>query len=304
MEIDDILSELTRLSDGFPRRALEEAIARRDEITPELIRVVDEARQNIEEIEADEEYMLHIYAMFLLAQFREQRAYRPIVELFSLPGAEDACGDFVPQDLGRILASVCGGDTGLIEGLIENPEINEYVRSAGLTAFVTLAAAGIKTREEVLDYFRTLFRGKLEREEGLVWGSLVSSCIDLYPEEVMDDIRQAYVDDLVETDFVRLEDVEGGLAKGKEHVLADLGKPAYHRLVEDIVPEIEWWACFHEAKTPPPAPKPAVAAPKPAASSAAPAPRVAAAPAKSKKIGRNEPCPCGSGKKYKRCCGG
>ena len=23
-----------------------------------------------------------------------------------------------------------------------------------------------------------------------------------------------------------------------------------------------------------------------------------------KKIGRNEPCPCGSGKKYKRCCGG
>jgi uncharacterized protein len=27
-------------------------------------------------------------------------------------------------------------------------------------------------------------------------------------------------------------------------------------------------------------------------------------PAVSEKIGRNEPCPCGSGKKYKRCCGG
>jgi len=24
----------------------------------------------------------------------------------------------------------------------------------------------------------------------------------------------------------------------------------------------------------------------------------------SRKVGRNEPCPCGSGKKYKRCCGG
>jgi preprotein translocase subunit SecA len=24
---------------------------------------------------------------------------------------------------------------------------------------------------------------------------------------------------------------------------------------------------------------------------------------KAKKIGRNEPCPCGSGKKYKKCCG-
>jgi uncharacterized protein YecA (UPF0149 family) len=26
-------------------------------------------------------------------------------------------------------------------------------------------------------------------------------------------------------------------------------------------------------------------------------------PARSTKVGRNEPCPCGSGKKYKRCCG-
>jgi preprotein translocase subunit SecA len=26
-------------------------------------------------------------------------------------------------------------------------------------------------------------------------------------------------------------------------------------------------------------------------------------PARSEKIGRNDPCPCGSGKKYKKCCG-
>ncbi|HEY6010722.1 MAG TPA: SEC-C metal-binding domain-containing protein [Nitrospirota bacterium] len=24
---------------------------------------------------------------------------------------------------------------------------------------------------------------------------------------------------------------------------------------------------------------------------------------KSSKVGRNEPCPCGSGRKFKRCCG-
>ena len=28
-----------------------------------------------------------------------------------------------------------------------------------------------------------------------------------------------------------------------------------------------------------------------------------AAVAAGKKVGRNEPCPCGSGKKYKKCCG-
>ncbi|MDD2433618.1 MAG: SEC-C metal-binding domain-containing protein, partial [Clostridia bacterium] len=26
-------------------------------------------------------------------------------------------------------------------------------------------------------------------------------------------------------------------------------------------------------------------------------------PRRVKKIGRNDPCPCGSGKKYKKCCG-
>ncbi len=29
-----------------------------------------------------------------------------------------------------------------------------------------------------------------------------------------------------------------------------------------------------------------------------------AAPVRSVRVGRNEPCPCGSGKKYKKCCGG
>lgn len=32
-------------------------------------------------------------------------------------------------------------------------------------------------------------------------------------------------------------------------------------------------------------------------------PRVPAQPIRSQKVGRNEPCPCGSGKKYKKCCG-
>ena len=35
----------------------------------------------------------------------------------------------------------------------------------------------------------------------------------------------------------------------------------------------------------------------------APPPRKDAAPPAGKRVGRNEPCPCGSGKKYKHCCG-
>ena len=40
-----------------------------------------------------------------------------------------------------------------------------------------------------------------------------------------------------------------------------------------------------------------------AASSAAMATRMAMPHAPSPTVGRNDPCPCGSGKKYKKCCG-
>ncbi|MCP8321802.1 MAG: SEC-C domain-containing protein, partial [archaeon] len=39
------------------------------------------------------------------------------------------------------------------------------------------------------------------------------------------------------------------------------------------------------------------------ASRGAESPRKQSAKVSGKKIGRNDPCPCGSGKKYKKCCG-
>jgi preprotein translocase subunit SecA len=54
-----------------------------------------------------------------------------------------------------------------------------------------------------------------------------------------------------------------------------------------------------------PARQPAAAAPRRAPVPAAASPRSASpqAPIRLGKVGRNDPCPCGSGRKYKRCCG-
>jgi preprotein translocase subunit SecA len=55
---------------------------------------------------------------------------------------------------------------------------------------------------------------------------------------------------------------------------------------------------------PPPAPRPTPAA-RPAPSvtlSRGPAERRPEAARSGQKVGRNDPCPCGSGKKYKKCC--
>jgi preprotein translocase subunit SecA len=59
------------------------------------------------------------------------------------------------------------------------------------------------------------------------------------------------------------------------------------------------WPCFAPPRPPRPAAAPHKALPKDE-----PRGRLRERPLEvGKKVGRNAPCPCGSGKKYKKCCG-
>ncbi len=280
MNIQQILKELEVNTGIFPRQAVEEAISKREQITPELLRILERAEQNVEELWEREDYMAHIYAMFLLAQFRERRAYPLIVKFFSIPGeiTLDLTGDVVTEDLARILASVSDGDISLMTSLVENEQANEYVRDAALEGLVTLVARGVRSRDEIMAYFQSLFREKLTREYSHIWNGLVSSCTHLYPEEVLEDIKQAFEDDLVDEWYIDLEFVEEVLARGKDKVLEELRTDRRYWFIRDTVSEMEWWASFEPSPL-----RPAVRA--------------------DRKVGRNDLCPCGSGKKYKRCCG-
>jgi hypothetical protein len=87
-------------------------VARREEVTPELLRILEETVNRAAQIDADGDYMGHLYAMFLPAQFRESCAYPLVLRFALLP--EDVqyslCGDFITESFGQVLASVCGGD--------------------------------------------------------------------------------------------------------------------------------------------------------------------------------------------------
>ncbi len=246
MEITEILRRFERVAGRFPRAAVEEAVARREEIVPELLRILEETVDRAEQLSAEHGYMAHLYAMFLLAQFRETRAYPLIVRFASLPDdvLDSLGGDFVTENLGQVLASVCGGELEGIQSVIENEGADQWARSAGLSSLVALAAAGQKTREEILTYFAYLFRGKLAREYSHVWDMLVSCSSDLYPGELIDDIERAYRDGLVDPGFVSLASVRRDLAAGRVRVLSKLAADPHSRLVNDTVKEMEWWACF------------------------------------------------------------
>jgi hypothetical protein len=300
MEIENVLQELRYLKTGhFPRAALEAAIAQREAVTPYLLQALEDAPRMLERLVAEEDYMLPLYAFYLLAQFRETRAYPLIVAFFSQPGELplDMTGDFVTEDLGRVLASVSGGDTALMKTLIEDPYVNEYTRSAAMGGLISLFVEDAMTREAVIAYFRELFQGGLERDYSHAWNALVSYSNALYPAELLPEIRQAFADDLVDEGFIDLPWIERTLNAGQAETLARLRANRHYHYVEDTIKEMEWWACFQ-----PPRPKPSPAPPhrlSPASSAATPR----LAPPSKKKVGRNDPCPCGSGRKYKHCCG-
>jgi Protein of unknown function (DUF1186) len=129
MDTAEILHQFERATGKFARAAVEAAVAQREEITPELLRILEDAVERAPQLDAEGDYMAHLYAMFLLAQFRETRAY-PLVVLFaSLPGdlLDSLCGDFITEDLGQVLASVCGGELAGIQSLIENEAADQWI---------------------------------------------------------------------------------------------------------------------------------------------------------------------------------
>jgi hypothetical protein len=306
LSVPEILEELRELRGYFPIEAVEAAIERRDEMVPELLRILDDAADRPAELLARPAEMAPIYALYLLAQFREPAAYPRIVRLFRLPdeAGVELTGELATDALDRMLATLNFGDLQPIYDLIEDPGVNDWVRGAGLEALEEMVVLGQLSREEAVGYLGELFGGKLERDDSTVWSCLVSVATDLHATELAPQVRRAFDDGLVDRYMVTREEVEEELAEPRGVVLRRTRRRCKGP-IDDVVKEMSWWACFHEpalwarsgadAESPFP-----IQEPVRETGGWRPAEPVRR---KEPKVGRNEPCPCGSGKKYKRCCG-
>lgn len=293
VDLDEVLKAFEYDGGKVPKKAVAAAMEAREAITPALLRMLADSIDRAEAIVADfpeKVYSGHDYALYLLAAFRETRAYPLVVRLARLESQllDDLIGDVVTEDLSRILASVCGGDTQPLKDLIEDPAVDEYVRGAALEAFTVLVAMGDKPRAEVMDYFQTLFENRLEREHSHVWNALVYESKELHPAEVADQLQAAYQANLVDEVCYPLEEVERALAADKDAHLQKL-QGTRVKYIDDVSEDMAKWeynAYEGEAQL---------------ESMVSP---LASRPVRSEpKIGPNEQCPCGSGKKYKKCCG-
>jgi hypothetical protein len=188
---------------------------------------------------------------------------------------------------------VYDGNPAPLCGLVESEEVNEFVRAAAIRSFLVLEHTHLMPRAEVVEYFRSLFHGRLKREHSYAWDSLICAVADLPAPELLEEVRQAYAAGLVDDTVADLPGIERDIAAPEPWRFEG------RTLITDAIDEMEGWACFHPQDSEPAEPQEAQApATPPPAEYAAPKPFI-----REPKIGRNDPCPCGSGKKHKKCCG-
>lgn len=285
----------------FPKAAMKEIIDRKDEMIPHLIAVLEFAHANPAEYIDGPQCMLPTYAAYLLAQFRETSAYRPLLALLNLEGnlAEQLFGDSITEDMHNILACIFDGDETPLRTLIENPLAGEFARaSAGLQTYPALIHASHITRVEVERYFHDLLDHKLEREPAQIWNNLCSISADLGFAAMLPLIHKAFDDDLCDPLFDHLEHMEQRITSGGNSRWMRDCEP-----IDDVVATMETWACFHRSSSPRPS---AVnseffkSLSKTQEFSSRPS---VLPPPKYPGVGRNDLCPCGSGRKFKKCCG-
>lgn len=294
MQLDEILNHFKDPKGKFPKDALNSALNQQEEITPHLLNILENVITNHDAIQMDQ--MDYIFSLYVLSKFREKKAFPYILAFASLPGElpEDLLGDCITEALARFIVSTFNGELLSIKTLIENPELNEWSRNAALNSLVGLVAIDKLKREELIDYLRSLLRSTLADNE-MFTTRLVSVASDIYPEELMDEINQAFDDDMVDIYHVDKQWIAKILETGKEECLSRyVYNDQFHLPIDNVEEDMVWMSAFEKPQT-----KRYVTSSDYGNFTRETAITFARA---TPKVGRNELCPCGSGKKFKKCC--
>lgn len=310
-ELDRIVADLDVEFRVLPEGAIREAREHRDLIVPRLIEVLKKAIARARAGDTRER-QAHFFAVFLLTEFKADEAFPVMLEAFSLPDdlPSELLGDAVYELPARILALFRGDSLETIESLIDDETAVESLRWQAATSYLHLVREGRIERDEAVRRLQRHLRRAIDQNDAEVATALVSELSNYAPVEALDDISEAYQRNLVETFMIGLDDVKRSIAEGEAGFRQELGW--CRSLDVDTLEELRTWGSFQEKK---PAEGPSekftatVSKPAPAL-----APHFAAGAeqfqpvrepivSREPRVGRNDPCPCGSGKKFKKCCG-
>jgi hypothetical protein len=306
MPFSDTPAELLkRLVDApdhpYPREIVQEMIDRHEEITPFLLEVLEDAIQRPKHYLKGGNWKLVTFSSYLLAQFRVTAAFKPLCALLAGPEetTDELFGDMITEDMGNILASVFDGDDAPLRALVESRKVYEFVRGSTATkCYQCLLAAGRISLEALEAYATELLSSRLKREPCVVWDCWTELCADLGFASTVPLIEKAIDDNLCDPWYYGFDELlKAAGSGGNESWKESAG------LIGDTIQETSWWATWEKSEGQEDEEDEDKLEDWESALLDDYVPETTTVVRTTPKVGRNDPCPCGSGKKFKKCCG-
>jgi hypothetical protein len=291
MPICPLIARLAR-AERLPRKEVAACRAGRDEILPVFIDVLRRAADR--HALTQEEDLALVYIVHLLGEFADPAAFAPLVAfLRSDPDwVGEALGDSITETLNGILISTFDGDRGLLEDLIEDPSVDQFLRAAALEAWSWLVAAGRIDRGHAERFLAECASTRLPHDSDFIWSIWLISVAYLGVAGLRKEVKQACEDRRVDPQDINWRDFERlwAEARASADILDLLARNGWRPFI-DALAEFEAWYCFSDADR-------REQRRKEMAERTADTVRNPY-----RRVGRNDPCPCGSAKQYKRCRG-
>jgi hypothetical protein len=292
-----LAAELADADIEFPAAIIREIQRRREEMFPALIRVIEAATQQVKAGDRDVSSAPSL-ALSLLIEFQAETALAPLLASVSLPGEGpyDLYGDLVTEMFCQVVPSLGSNRLDEVLAKIRDPKVDEFVRSVLVTGVSLLYDAARRTREEVLEILRTLLRDSIDSADEKIAGPICWEILELNGTELLGLVREAFSANIIPDNFFgTLEEYEVRLIE----------RPWSPRgwTVRDTAEDLEEWFDYHDEigladeseddSWDEPLDPALIGPSEPSDTIRCDSPHV----------GRNEPCPCGSRKKFKKCCG-
>jgi len=284
----------------LPRAEIAAAIEHLAEVTPDLLAAVERAAGGHLEDQAEEN--LVFFALHILAVAREPRLHGPLMRLLHRPESDidQLFGQAETETLDAMIAGAFNGQAEDLFDLARDAERNEFLRGAVMGAIAILTWNGridAAVTRDFLDRFEADRVIEAEDNGWFAWSYIVEQLgwTDFVPR-----VERAYADGLIWDGMSSVKNFREGLTETLKAAPDDgmrfgHGTQGY---LTDALEELERYNFepVEPRPKPPPAPPPRVVVPPRAAQSTGTVRNTM------RLVGRNDPCPCGSGKKYKKCC--
>ena len=299
MVVDDILRDLAYAGNTLPGAAMRSALDHWETAGPRFVELLERCAEGADRTDPTKDALF--FAIHLLGEKREAKAFPALCRLLqNEEPAESILGDAITENLCGVLIGTYNGDADALKRVIESTSADEYVRAAALDAMAYLTRAGSFTDQEMRGYLLHLLKEMQPQSECFVWTAWADAAANLGYADFAGEVEQLIRRDFVPYRTMDIEDFQRQLRRTLEDpqrlegftydqvgpftdAIGTLStwygfSEEYRRVRERAGDEPPAWASDNELDLTQPYINPL------------------------RHVGRNDPCPCGSGKKYKKCC--